>query len=219
MPQLYGQFSLFTLVQDLPHNRCAVCRATRRHPPPLPFLELMSALAAAIPVLDPIKAEFRQAMAHLGAAVNIITSNGPGGRCGITASAVCSVTDTPPMLLICINRNSAMHAILEQNVHLCVNVLPGHHEELAKHFSGMTKMPMAERFEIPVWNCGTNDVPVLKDALASFQGRITELKPVGSHSVIFMEIDQITIAANGDSLIYFARNFCRVARDNPAMAS
>lgn len=42
------------------------------------------------------KASFRDAMAHVGAAVNIITTDGPAGRAGFTASAVCSVTDTPP---------------------------------------------------------------------------------------------------------------------------
>ena len=34
---------------------------------------------------------FREAMAYLSAAVNIITTDGPGGRRGFTASAVCSV--------------------------------------------------------------------------------------------------------------------------------
>ena len=50
------------------------------------------------------KASFRDAMAHVGAAVNIITTDGPAGRAGFTASAVCSVTDTPPTLLVCLNR-------------------------------------------------------------------------------------------------------------------
>ena len=40
------------------------------------------------------KQAYREAMARLGAAVNVITSDGPGGRAGFTASAVCSVTDT-----------------------------------------------------------------------------------------------------------------------------
>jgi hypothetical protein len=40
---------------------------------------------------------FRAAMAKLPAAVNVVTTNGPQGRAGITTvSAVCSVTDTPP---------------------------------------------------------------------------------------------------------------------------
>lgn len=38
---------------------------------------------------------FRDAMSCMGAAVNIITTDGPAGRAGFTASAVCSVTDTP----------------------------------------------------------------------------------------------------------------------------
>jgi flavin reductase (NADH) len=37
---------------------------------------------------------FRDAMASLSAAVNIITTEGDAGRCGITAT-VCPVTDTP----------------------------------------------------------------------------------------------------------------------------
>ncbi|GHK20550.1 hypothetical protein ECZU03_43390 [Escherichia coli] len=40
---------------------------------------------------------FRDAMSCMGAAVNIITTDGPAGRAGFTASAVCSVTDTPPI--------------------------------------------------------------------------------------------------------------------------
>lgn len=33
---------------------------------------------------------FRDAMSCMGAAVNIITTDGPAGRAGFTASAVCS---------------------------------------------------------------------------------------------------------------------------------
>ncbi len=44
----------------------------------------------------PDKQTFRDAMACVGAAVNIITTDGPAGMAGFTASAVCSVTDSPP---------------------------------------------------------------------------------------------------------------------------
>lgn len=40
---------------------------------------------------------FRDAMACVGAAVNIITTDGPAGQAGFTASAVCSVTDSPQL--------------------------------------------------------------------------------------------------------------------------
>ena len=113
--------------------------------------------------------DFRNAMAQLPAAVNIITTNGPGGRCGITASAVCSVTDSPPTVLVCVNRNSATHDVFRTNGHLCVNVLCGEQEELARHFAGMTKVPMDERFAWDLWDDGAADVPVLRDALVQLE--------------------------------------------------
>ncbi len=67
--------------------------------------------------MDPIESrrgKFRNAMARLGAAANVITSNGPAGRCGITATAVCSVSDTPPTLLVCLNRSSAMNQVFKR---------------------------------------------------------------------------------------------------------
>jgi flavin reductase (NADH) len=156
--------------------------------------------------------DFRQAMAHLGAAVNVITTDGERGRCGITASAVCSVTDTPPTLLVCINRASTMHQVFEGNGRVCVNVLPGEHETLARHFAGQTEVPMAERFNLQVWDDGEQGVPVLRDALASLQGNIVEMKQVGSHSVMFVEVQTIKLRSDGEGLVYFSRAFHRLAR-------
>lgn len=48
--------------------------------------------------LTDMQQSFRDAMSKLAAAVNIITTEGPAGRAGFTASAVCSVTDEPPTL-------------------------------------------------------------------------------------------------------------------------
>ncbi len=55
--------------------------------------------------LDEQCLRFRDAMASLSAAVNVVTTAGEAGRCGITATAVCSVTDTPPSVMVCINAN------------------------------------------------------------------------------------------------------------------
>ena len=66
---------------------------------------------------------FRDAMSCMGAAVNIITTDGPAGRAGFTASAVCSVTDTPPTLLVCLNRGASVWPVFNENRTLCVNTL------------------------------------------------------------------------------------------------
>ncbi|WP_413671721.1 4-hydroxyphenylacetate 3-monooxygenase, reductase component [Massilia cellulosiltytica] len=157
--------------------------------------------------LTPVQIAFRNAMAHLPAAVCIITTDGAAGRCGITASAVCSVTDSPPTVLVCLNRSSAMHDVFKANGHLCINVLSGDHEELAMHFSGATKIPMEERFTLDDWRAGVSSQPVLDGALVKLQGHIKDSKVVGSHSVMFVELDSIDVNEQRDSLIYFNRLF------------
>lgn len=169
-----------------------------------------TAAPAAANGLTQRQTDFRHAMAHLPAAVSIITTDGEAGRCGITASAVCSVTDSPPTVLVCINRNSAMHDVFRKNGHLCVNVLNGDHEKLAMHFSGATKIPMDERFTFDTWRTG--DLPVLDSALVKLQGRIKDCKEVGSHTVMFVELDNIEVSEECDSLIYFNRLFHKVGR-------
>lgn len=62
---------------------------------------------------------FRQGMSNLGAAVNVITTQGEAGQAGFTASAVCSVTDTPPTLLVCLNRSASVYETFKR-IRCCV---------------------------------------------------------------------------------------------------
>ena len=107
--------------------------------------------------------------------------------------------------------------MLAGNGNVCINVLPADHQELARHFAGMTNLPMSERFEQQTWTAGRLGLPVLADALASLEGRIVDTKTVGSHSVMFVEVADIVVRGDGDSLIYFGRHFHRLARTAPAL--
>lgn len=153
---------------------------------------------------------FRTAMAHLSAAVNVVTTNGPSGQAGITVSAVCSVTDAPPTVLVCVNQSSYTHDIFKRNGRVCINVLGSEHEELAMHFAGATKIPMEERFGWAMWDHDTADVPVLKDALVALVGRITGHTLRGSHSVMFVEVERTIVHENAAGLVYFKRQFHRL---------
>jgi flavin reductase (NADH) len=164
-----------------------------------------------MPELSQIQKDFRSAMAHLPAAVNVITTDGPYGRVGITVSAVCSVTDSPPTVLVCVNQSSAAHDIFNSNGEICINVLSGEHEELARHFSGATKVPMEERFGWDIWEENSGSVPVLRDALVKIVGRISDRSVQGSHSVIFVRVERIEVQGERDSLVYFKRQFHRLS--------
>jgi flavin reductase (NADH) len=156
--------------------------------------------------------DFREAMSLLSAAVNVVTTDGAHGRYGLTASAVCSVTDAPPTVLVCVNRKSAAHAALVGNGCACINILPGDREDIAKEFAGLTSLPHERRFANGIWEKSPAGLPVLRNALASLEGEIREGKPVGSHTVLFIEVRSLRMRADGDGLAYFSRAFHRIER-------
>jgi flavin reductase (NADH) len=150
---------------------------------------------------------FRHAMANLSAAVNVVTTDGPHGLAGMTVSAACSVTDTPPTLLVCVNRSSSSHDTVFANGWVCLNVLGADQEELARHFTGATRVPTSERFGKGSWDFGTYGVPTLRDALASIVGRIVTEQIHGSHTVAFIEVEAVTAREFSGALVYFQRRF------------
>src|ERR1700709_332431 len=88
--------------------------------------------AYAPPVVTAVAAgPFREAMSRYGAAVHVITTDGPAGKGGFTATAVCSVSDDPPTLLVCVNRKSHGGQNIGDNGVFFVNTLGAASEELA----------------------------------------------------------------------------------------
>ncbi|TCZ65906.1 flavin reductase [Roseicella aquatilis] len=152
--------------------------------------------------------EFRDAMARLGAAVNIITTDGPAGRGGFTASAVCSVTDEPPTLLICMNRNATAAPRLKENGTVCVNVVTAAQKEAAMVFAGVTKCPMEERFLAGNWSRLATGAPALDGAIESLDCRVAEIVEKGTHLVIFAEVAAVRFGKMDEAgLIYFDRDY------------
>jgi flavin reductase len=158
--------------------------------------------------------EFREGMARLGAAVNIVTTSGPAGRYGLTASAVCSVTDTPPTLLVCMKRSSRLRDFFHENGVLCVNALTADQQPLSAMFAGQTERTMEERFEASEWKTLTTGAPVLLGAIASFDTRIARIVEVGTHTIFFCEVMGVQVGKASSSLVYFERSYHGIHSSN-----
>lgn len=151
--------------------------------------------------------QFRDGMARFAAAVHIVTTGGPAGHFGFTASAVCSVTDDPPTLLVCLNRTSQLQGAFQKNGVFCVNTLAADHEELSAMFAQRTGKTMQERFALPIWEKLKTGAPVLRDALACFDCRISDMKDVGTHSIFFGEVMEIRLPKRDSALLYLHRSY------------
>jgi flavin reductase len=154
---------------------------------------------------------FRDAMAQLGAAVHVVTTDGTGGRAGFTASAVCSVTDTPPSVLVCINRSSSAYAATSANGVLCINTLSAQQHEISTAFS--SKQPMDARFQHGEWLERSGQPPLLAGAIVSIDCKVVNQVPVGTHDILVCEVSEIQANAHPGILIYYNRKYHRIERD------
>lgn len=156
----------------------------------------------------PLQAPFREAMSACAAGVHIITTNGPAGRYGITMTAVTSVTDQPPTVMLCINSRSRIVPLLEANRRLCINVLAAAQQDAAEHFAGITRLTPEERFEHHIWAEGPTGQPQVTGALAHMHGEIVQQTTVGTHCVLFVEIAHVSVHDTAAAaLTYFRRRF------------
>ena len=151
--------------------------------------------------------DFRNAMTRFGAAVHVVTTNGPAGLCGYTGSAVCSVSDNPPTILACLNRASELNTIFKKNGAFCINTLNSSHEELSNCFAGYTQHSMPERFEMETWDELETGSPALANALVSLDCTITAIEEVATHSVMFGRVQALRIGAPNPALVYLDRTY------------
>ena len=155
------------------------------------------------------RATYREAMSRLGAAVNVITTGSTNGRHGFTASAVCSVTDEPPTLLVCMNRSSSSRGQFVVGAPLAVNTLAADQQAISAHFA--SGLDMEQRFDLAGrddrWTTLLTGAPVLEKATVAFDGRVSRVVEVGTHSVLFTEIVAVRLGIDGHGLIYFDRSY------------
>jgi flavin reductase len=158
--------------------------------------------------VDP--AAFRDAMSRLGAAVHVITTAGSGGKAGTTATAVCSVSDVPPTLLMCLNRRSQTNPAVVENGVFCVNTLGDGGAGIADIFAGRTGVSGSDRFASGDWMVLSTGSPVLVSAVIVFDCRIVEVRSVGSHNVFFGAVEAVRLGPSGAALVYHDRAYKRV---------
>lgn len=161
--------------------------------------------------MEPIDANiFRSAMARLASAVTLVTTDGPAGRRGLVATAVTSITDSPPNLLVCVNKSTRSNAMIKHNGVFSVNVLNRDQEYMVSAFSGGVD---TDPFTDPLpWHRLETGAPVLHDALASLDCRLDQMINIGTHSLFIGQVVGARIGEHTDALVYFDRAFCGAHR-------
>lgn len=149
---------------------------------------------------------YRDGMSRVASAVHLIATGGPAGLSGCTASAVTSVTDSPPTLMVCLNTKSQAAQIVRENGCFSVNTLCADDRHLSDIFAGRGNVSGAHKFRHGEWDM-TNPCPILLTSLVSFSCRVQDIRTVETHFVIMGIITNIALGEGDCALIYHNRSY------------
>ncbi len=149
------------------------------------------------------KAEFRAALGRFASGVTVVTARDASGKLhGITVSAFCSVSLEPPLILVCIDKNTGSHYALAETDSFVVNILREDQQYIADRFASY----LPDKFEAVGYNFGIDDLPILENALANLECRLVNSYAGGDHTIFVGQIERATIG-DGIPLVYFHGNY------------
>jgi len=149
-----------------------------------------------------VQDDYKALMRHLAGAVTVVTAGKPGERRGLTATAICSLSVSPPTLLACVNRQAGAHDLIISDRVFSVNVLASDQESVAGRFSGQSNLRGEERFASGTWGTLLTGAPILAGALASLDCELIEYKSVATHTIFIGRVVSGCSRDGAEPLIY-----------------
>jgi flavin reductase ActVB len=141
----------------------------------------------------------------------VVVTNWVGGRAwGTTVSACCSVSLSPPLLLICLGSGSvAARAIMEQQS-FGVNVLAADQVPVATRGAAPGEPKFMDDLVSEDADLGS---PILVGVLSSIHCELYNALSVGDHVVLIGEVISAASTARREPLLYHRRTFRQLHPD------
>jgi flavin reductase (DIM6/NTAB) family NADH-FMN oxidoreductase RutF len=156
---------------------------------------------------DAKSGNFRLAMREFASGVAIVTCANGKERAGCTATALTSLSLSPPSLVICLERSSSTLAVLTQAGAFAVNILAAQHEALASRFAGRNGVEGEGRFEEGDWFPLMTGAPALVDALASLDCRVEEIFERHTHAIVIGAVQVVRVGGKRSGLLHWRSRF------------
>ncbi len=152
------------------------------------------------------KEDFRAALSRFASGITVVTSVDSSGRPhGMTVSAFCSVSLEPPLVLVCISKDTGSHNCIAESKKFAVNILGETQTELSERFSA----PIEDRFSETEYHDGAGGLPLLNGALANMECRLMHSYSGGDHTIYVGEIEA-AFFNEGKPLLHFRGEYDRI---------
>lgn len=147
--------------------------------------------------------DYLKSCARFATGITIVTVADEAGQPhGLTVNSFTSVSLSPLLFLVCIDKRVKAAPLFQPGVHMAVNILDENQEALSIRFAAVHD----DRFATVTWAPGAHGAPLIAGVLASIEGVIRETIPAGDHIVVLAEACS-TNYRDGRPLVYFRSRY------------
>ena len=147
---------------------------------------------------DPAVA-FRRTLGMFATGVTVITTQVGEQVHGMTANAFMSVSLSPPLVVISVDKRAKMHALLHEGRTYGISVLSAEQERLSDHFAGRAGEGPEAAFEL------IHDTPLVEGALAQLVCRVVRSYWGGDHSLFLGQVEFVRYGQGAPLLFHGGR--------------
>ncbi|MFD5407253.1 flavin reductase family protein [Streptomyces griseorubiginosus] len=153
------------------------------------------------PELD--RSAMRRVLGRFTTGVTVVTTGGATPH-GMTANSFTSVSLSPPLVLICVLREAAMHEAVLDRKAFGVSVLSERQADLASYFADRRRPRGLQQFAPIEWSPGRfTGSPLVADALAWLECSLTATYDGGDHSIFLGEVLDMGLRDEHDALLFY----------------
>ncbi|MEU4420756.1 flavin reductase [Actinoplanes sp. NPDC024001] len=158
---------------------------------------------------------FRTVLGQWPSGVCVVTTTGPQGVHGMTASSFSSVSLDPPLVSVCLGNHLPSRALLGEAGKFAISFLGKDQAHIGRRFAGQVP-EITDRFAGLDWATTPNGCPVLADAVAWLDCRVAHAYPGGDHTIFVGEVTEAATPRLISPLLFHSRNWGQVADPLPA---
>jgi 3-hydroxy-9,10-secoandrosta-1,3,5(10)-triene-9,17-dione monooxygenase reductase component len=151
---------------------------------------------------------FRSVMGRFATGVTIVTTRRAGKAVGMTVNAFTSVSLVPPLVLVCLHKESATTAAVREEGAFAVNVLGSRHITWARRFAGPHRT-MADPFHDLELSQGRLGLPLLAEAEGQLECRLVAELDGGDHAILVGHVLAAHAGREADPLLFHLGSFRR----------
>lgn len=149
---------------------------------------------------------FREAMRGMANSVVMVTTWIDGRPWGLTVSACCSVSATPPMLLVSIGAHTVTAKTIRDSRCFGVNILSESQIELAQ-FGARPQTPKFCHDHCEDLTASPGRSPVIRSAVAHFSCRLEQEVIAADHVICIGVVESVTRSMGDRPLLHYEREF------------